>query len=33
MHGMSSAAVSDGAAKNSFVSVYGEGFFGHLLLM
>lgn len=29
MHGMSSAAVSDGAAKNSFVSVYGEGFFGH----
>lgn len=29
LHGMSSAAVSDGAAKNSFVSVYGEGFFGH----
>lgn len=28
-HGMSSAAVSDGTAKNSFVSVYGEGFFGH----
>ena len=29
MRGMSSAAVSDGAAKNAFISVYGEGFFGH----